>query len=137
MYLLDSNVISELRSEKRCDPHVKQWESGVSGSACFLSVVTILEIRAGIEKMRGKDADFSGLLEDWLNEKVKVVFRKRILGVSSTIAEGAGRISAERTRGLADCLIAATALEYRLQLVTRNVADFEDVQGLKVTNPWG
>ena len=136
MYLLDSNVISELRSEKRCDPRVKKWESGIAGTSCFLSVVTILEIRAGIEKTRRRDEDFAHLLEGWLNKKVKLTFQRRILGVTSLIAERAGRISAERTRGLADCLIAATALENRLQLVTRNVADFDDVQGLKVVNPW-
>lgn len=136
MYLLDSNVISELRSVKRCDPRVKVWERKTASRSCFLSVVTFLEIRKGIESMRGKDEGFAGVLELWLEGRVKPVFEKRTMGVSASVAERAGIISAQRTRGLADCLIAATALEHRLQLVTRNVADFDDVEGLKIVNPW-
>ncbi|YCM46961.1 type II toxin-antitoxin system VapC family toxin (plasmid) [Verrucomicrobiaceae bacterium 227] len=136
VYLLNPNVISELRSEKRCDPRVKDRESRTASRSCFLSVVTILEIRKGIELMRGKDKDFAKVLEVWLEKRVKPVFEKRTMEVSASVAELAGIFSARRTRGLADCLIAATALEYRLQLVTRNVSDFEDIDGLKVVNPW-
>lgn len=136
MYLLDSNLISELRSAKRCHPQVRAWEEKTPTRACFLSAVTIMEIRQGIESIRRKDPGFSQVLGVWLEVRVKPVFAKRILKVSASVAERAGVIAAQQTRGLADCLIASTALEYGLLLVTRNVSDFEDIEGLKVVNPW-
>ncbi len=137
MFLLDSNVVSELRSAKRCDPQVKAWESGTPLGSCWISVITLLEIRQGIGQMERKDGAFAEILERWLEDRVKPAFEGRVLAVTSRVAERAGRIAALRTRGLADCLIAATALEHRLVLVTRNVADFEDVAGLEVVDPWG
>ena len=136
MFLLDSNVVSELRSAKRCDPGVRAWERNTPLASCWISVVTLLEIRLGIGRIMGKDAAFAGILEAWLEQRVKPAFDGRTLTVTPPVAERAGRIAAERTRGLADCLIAATALEHRLTLVTRNVADFVDVEGLEIVNPW-
>ncbi len=136
MFLLDSNVVSELRSAKRCDPGVRTWERNTPLASCWISVVTLLEIRLGIGRIMGKDAAFAGILEAWLEQRVKPAFDGRTLTVTPPVAERAGRIAAERTRGLADCLIAATALEHRLTLVTRNVADFVDVEGLEIVNPW-
>lgn len=136
MFLLDSNVVSELRSAKRCDPRVRSWEQGTALGSCWISVVTLLEIRQGIGQVRDKDAAFATILEQWLEKRVKPAFDGRVLTVTAAVAERAGWISALRTRGLADCLIAATALEHRLVLVSRNVVDFEDLDGLKVVNPW-
>ena len=136
MFLLDSNVISELRSRKRCHPQVAAWESQTPLSSCWLSVVTLLEIRQGISQVELKDAPFAQVLHQWLETQVKPSFAERILPVSSTLAERAGQLAALRTRSLADCLIAATALEHQLTLATRNVADFEDIVGLKFVNPW-
>ena len=136
MYLLDSNVVSELRSAKRCDPRVRAWEQGTPLASCWISVITLLEIRRGIVEVERKDAAFSGILEHWLEERVKPAFDGRVLVVTPNVAERAGRIAAIRTRALADCLIAATALEHHLTLVTRNVVDFEVVEGLEIVNPW-
>ena len=105
-------------------------------ASCWISVVTLLEIRRGIDQIERKDPTFAAVLNQWLEEKVKPAFENRMLTVTPAVAERAGRIAAARTRGLADCLIAATALEHRLTLVTRNVADFDDVKGLGVVNPW-
>jgi predicted nucleic acid-binding protein len=137
MFLLDSNLVSELRSVERCHPAVREWEQGTPLDSCWISVITLLEIRRGIDQVERKDAPFAAILEQWLERRVKPAFAGRVLAVSPAVAERAGRIAAGRTRGLADCLIAATALEHRLKLVTRNVTDFKDVQGLEIVNPWG
>lgn len=136
MDLLDSDVISELRSAKRCDPRVRAWERKTPLASCWISVMVLLEIRQGICQVKGKDAAFASILEQWLEGRVKPAFEGRILAVTATVAERAGRLAALRTRGLADCLIAATALEHRLRLVTRNVAHFADLVGLELVNPW-
>lgn len=137
MWLLDSNVISELRRADRCHPAVKEWETRVELTACWISVVTILEIRRGICQVEGKDAQFASALDRWLETRVKPTFERRILPISTAIAEKAGRLASLRTRSLADCLIASTALSHKLTLVTRNLADFEDIKGLSLVNPWG
>lgn len=136
MFLLDSNVVSELRSVTRCHPQVRAWQQGTPLASCWISVLTLLEIRQGIGQVEGKDAKFARILERWLEERVKPTFEARALAVTPPVAERAGRIAAIRTRGLADCLIAATALEHHLTLVTRNVVDFEDLEGLEIVNPW-
>lgn len=136
MFLLDSNVISELRSAKRCDSSVRAWEQKTPLASCWISVMALLEIRQGICQVEGKDSAFAAILELWLEGRVKPAFEGRILGVTPSVAERAGRMAALRTRGLADCLIAATALEHHLALVTRNVADFQDLAGLVLVNPW-
>jgi predicted nucleic acid-binding protein len=136
MFLLDTNLLSELRSEKRCHPKVKAWQQRTSLASCWISVVNLLEIRQEIGQVERSDKAFATILNGWLENQVKRSFAGKIVSISPEIAERAGRISAERTRGLADCLIAATALERRLILVTRNVGDFEDVNGLKIVNPW-
>lgn len=136
MFLLDSNVISELRSIKRCHAQVRAWQDHTALENCWISVVTLMEIRRGIGQIERKDKEFAGILERWLEDRVKPVFEGRILAVTAPVAERTGRIATLRTRGLADCLIAAAALEHRLILVTRNVADFEDLEDLKIVNPW-
>lgn len=136
MFLLDSNVVSELRSEKRCHPQVRAWQQGAPLVSCWISVVTLLEIRQGVCQVMAKDVAFAGILDRWLEARVKPTFDGRIIAVTPLVAERAGRIAAMRTRGLADCLIAATALEHHLTLVTRNVADFQDLEGLEILNPW-
>lgn len=136
MFLLDSNVISEMRSKTRCDARVRAWEHGTPLVFCWISVIVLLEIRKGVELMRKRDTVFAKTLETWLEERVIPAFDGRILPVTRAVADRTGRIAALRTRGLADCVIAATALEHGLTLVTRNVADFEDLEGLELVNPW-
>ena len=105
-------------------------------AVCWISVVILLKIRQGIELVTRKDEKFAVILEHWLRDRVKPSFGSRTLLVTPTVAERAGRIAAVRTRGLADCIIAATALEYHLTLATRNIADFDDIEGLQIINPW-
>ncbi len=134
-YLLDTNVLSELRNRKRCDPAVAKWQKSIDETVCFLSVISLTEIRKGINKIEKSDQRFADHLERWLSETLKGKFGGRTILVDPEIAEEAGRILALRTRTAEDALIAATAKVYDLTLVTRNVADFEGL-GLHVLNPW-
>ncbi|MEM1295131.1 MAG: type II toxin-antitoxin system VapC family toxin [Verrucomicrobiota bacterium] len=134
-FLLDTNVVSELRRKQRCHPNVAKWQSDVESTGCFISVVTLMEIINGIEATKRRDAKFAVILERWYENQVLPSFSERILAMNSTIAEQAGQIMAIRTRSTADCIIAATALIHELTLVTRNVTDFSDT-GVDLVNPW-
>lgn len=134
-YLLDTNVISEMRKTKP-DPNVTSWLASIPKQDLHISVLTIGEIRKGIEKVtsRTKYRDLSRWLEDELQEW----FHARIIGIGSEVSNRWGRLCAETPRPLPaiDSLIAASALAHDMTLVTRNVKDFEDVSYLKILNPW-
>lgn len=135
MFLLDTNVVSELRKASRCDVRVAAWQAAQKPEVCFLSAITLLEIRLGIELARKKDRNKAKGLEAWLEERVKRSFAGRILPVDETVGEMCGRLHAERPRSFRDGLILATAAMHRLTVVTRNVKDFSD-GGVRVINPW-
>lgn len=136
-YLLDTNVISELIA-KHPNERVIQWLDQLDPASIYLSVITIGELRKGIEKLpasRRKDT-----LRTWLTDELLVRFRDRILvldvDVMLTWGELVGRPERSgRPLAAIDSLIAALALAHSCSLVTRNEADFKDT-GLKVTNPW-
>ena len=134
-FLLDTNVISELRKKHRCDPNVARWQSGVAAESCYLSTITLMEIVHGIELTQKKDAPFAATLKDWYQHQVIPAFKERTLGVTPTIAEATGKVMAIRTRSTADCLLAGTAIVHSLTLVTRNESDFSDT-GVMGLNPW-
>jgi predicted nucleic acid-binding protein len=134
-YLLDTNVLSALRNPKRCDPMVRKWQKSVSPTECFLSAISLMEIRKGIGQVIGKDPDFAEILDFWLERNVKQHFARRTFPINSEIAEEAGRILAMRTRTIEDSLIAASATVLQLTLVTKNVADFDDLD-IFLINPW-
>ena len=133
-YLLDTNVLSELR-RKQPDRHVVSWMESRPASALYLSVLSVGEIRHGV------DAHAAGgrrlALLDWLENDLPTFFAGRLLAVDLPVAERWGRLLAEASRPLAaiDTLLAATALHHRLTMVTRNVRDFA-IQGLDVIDPW-
>ncbi|MBZ9848545.1 type II toxin-antitoxin system VapC family toxin [Mesorhizobium sp. CA14] len=131
MYLLDTNVVSDVQ---RRLPKPTSWLASVDPTSISLSVITIGEIERGIVKQRKTDPDRAARLDVWLRE-LRRDNADRILAITEEVALVWGRITAGRTRGNADTLIAATALVHDLILVTRNVADFEDV-GVTVVNPW-
>lgn len=109
MFLLDTNVVSELRRASRCDARVAAWQAGQKPDACFLSAITFLEIRLGIELARKKDRNKAKALEAWLEERVKRSFAGRIIAVDELIGEKCGHLRAERSRSFRDGLILATA----------------------------
>jgi toxin FitB len=122
MYLIDTNVISELRKGKRCDPRVAAWFEKVSDQDLYFSVLMVGEIRQGVEKLRKSDARHAHALEKWLNEVIET-FGSRILPIDQKVAEIWGRLTAQGPVPVVDTLLAATAEAHGLTLVTRNVKD--------------
>lgn len=134
-YLLDTNVLSEIRKgPQRAQPEVYQWWLGMRDQELFLSVMTLGEIRKGIDRLGTRDISQTVALERWLDE-VKTTFRERVIDVSLAVAERWGKLQAMRSLPEVDALLAASVLEYDLTLVTRNEADFEGL-GIRVLNPF-
>lgn len=133
-YLVDTNVLSELR-RRRPEPGVVEWFSGRPARALFLSVLTLGEIRKGVESLT--DGEPRLKLLDWLETELPAFFAGRILPVDLQVANRWGRLLAEMRRPVPaiDSLLAATALHHELRLVTHNEKDF-DYPGLEVISPW-
>ncbi|TPL93461.1 type II toxin-antitoxin system VapC family toxin [Mesorhizobium sp. B2-3-12] len=131
MYLFDTNVVSDVQ---RRLPKPTAWVASVDPASISLSVITLGEIERGIVKQRKVDPVRAARLDIWLRE-LRRDNADRILPVTEEVALAWSRITAGRTQGSADMLIAATALVHDLVVVTRNVADFEDM-GVTVLNPW-
>jgi predicted nucleic acid-binding protein len=133
-FLLDTNVISELRKGKRANPHVRSWFSALDPSAIGLSVLTIGEIRRGIENVRRRDAEAARALERWLR-RLALEHGDRIFPIDSSIAEEWGRLNVPNPLPVVDGLLAATAKLRGLTLATRNVRDVART-GVRVLNPF-
>lgn len=133
-YLLDTNVLSELRKGMRGDERVRAWAQAVSGDRHFLSVLSLGEIRKGIERLRRKTPEKCEVFERWL-QRLSVDYAGDILEVNDAIADHWGRLEASRTRPVIDGLLAATALEFGLNIATRNTRDFAGT-GVKLVNPF-
>jgi predicted nucleic acid-binding protein len=131
-FLLDTNAISEIRRGR--DPNVQAWAGAVSDGDLHLSVLTLGEIRKGIERLRVRDAPQADVFAAWLAE-LQTRFAQRILPVDTRIAQTWGRLNARTPRNTVDSLIAATALVHGLAVVTRNTADFEGCD-VGLLNPW-
>ena len=134
-YLIDTKVISELR-RKQPDANVVAWFERRTPQSLFLSVLTLGEIRKGIERLI--DAKRRQILVDWLQVELPTFFLGRVLSVDAPVADRWGRLQGEASRPLPaiDGLLAATALQHDLTLVTRNVKVFQDL-GVNIVNPWG
>ncbi|MCA3288424.1 MAG: type II toxin-antitoxin system VapC family toxin [Roseomonas sp.] len=133
-WLVDTNIISEVRKGARCHLAVAAWWSGVEDRDLFLSTLTIGEIRRGVEAVRTREPDKARALEAWL-QAIMQAFGPRILGIDAAVAESWGRISAIRSVPVVDALLAATASVHGLILVTRNATDVAGL-GVRVLNPF-
>ena len=133
-YLLDTNIISEIRKGPRCHPNVAAWYSNIEEESLYLSVLVLGEIRKGIEGLRDRDAGKANELDLWL-EQLQTSFQSQILPVDTAISQEWGRLSSLHTVPVIDGLLAATATAHRLVLVTRNTRDFADL-GIHLLNPF-
>jgi toxin FitB len=136
-YLLDTNVISELRKIRAGKAHsnVAAWADSVDASDLYLSVITLQELEIGILLIERRDASQGALFRAWLNGHVLPAFTGRILAVDTAVALRSARLHVPDLRPVRDGLIAATALVHGMTVVTRNVADFEPT-GVLTLNPW-
>ena len=133
-YLVDTNVVSELRKGRRCDPGVASWFAQVSSDEIYLSVLFLGELRKGIERIRRRDEPAAQALEDWLQELV-ATHSDRILPVDQAVADQWGRFNVPDPLPVLDSLLAATARVHGLTLVTRNLKDVERT-GVDCLNPF-
>ena len=134
MFLIDTNIISEVRKGARCDSRVAGWYAGIEDADLYLSVLVIGEIRKGIDSARPRDPRKADVLEGWLQE-VERAFAERILPVDARIADSWGRMSALRPIPVVDGLLAATAKTHNMTLVTRNASNVQGL-GANVLNPF-
>jgi toxin FitB len=132
-YLLDTNVVSELR-KRDPDPHVLAWYATVTSAELFLSVLTIGEIRLGIQRLRRKDEPQAALLEQWL-QGLHVTYRDHLVDVDADVAEEWGRLNIPDPLPVIDGLLAASAKVRGWTLVTRNLADLQH-SGVALLNPF-
>lgn len=137
MFLLDTNVISELRKARAgtADPTVLAWANGVGANALFISAITVLELEQGVMLVERRDPKQGMALRAWLDGQVMPEFASRTLPIDVEVARRCAGLHVPDPRSERDALIAATALVHRMIVVTRNVADF-DKTGVRILNPW-
>ena len=137
MYILDTNVLSELRKTKsgRAAPAVVRWSDSVAQSELFLSAVAIFEIEMGILKVSARNDEHFRRLKSWFSDHILPTFSGKILPIDENVALNFARIMFPKTRPYRDALIAATAEYHGYTVVTRNVCDFADLP-IKLINPW-
>jgi predicted nucleic acid-binding protein len=137
MFVLDTNVVSELRKVRsgKADPHVARWADSVDAGSLHISAITILELEIGILQVEHRDPTQGAMLRTWLDTLVLPEFQGRILPVDTAIARSCARLHVPDPRAERDALIAATALVHGMTVVTRNLADFEPT-GVPLLNPW-
>ena len=137
MFVLDTNVVSELRKAKsgKADAGVIEWARGVQANALFLSAITLLELESGVLQIERRDASQGALLRTWFDQHVIPGFSGRILAVDTAVALRCARLHVPDPRAERDALIAATALVHGMTVVTRNVEDFAPT-GVALINPW-
>ena len=135
MFLLDTNVLSELRRRERTHPHVAGWIGSVDESELYLSAITILEIELGTLALERTDPTQGRLLRAWIQQKVLPSFAGRILAIDSAVAQCCARLHVPDPRPDRDAMIAATAIVHQMTVATRNTVDFEPMP-VALFNPW-
>jgi len=136
-YLLDTNVLSELRKARlgKADVNVTRWADRVDAASFFVSVITLMELELGVLLIARKDAKQGATLRAWLERQILLEFSERTLIIDTAVAQRCARLHVPDRRADRDALIAATALVHGMTVVTRNVADFAST-GALILNPW-
>ena len=137
MYLLDTNVVSELRKlgDGRADAGVAAWVSGRDAASFYISALTLMELEIGILRIERRDAGQGECLRTWMDQHVLPEFLERTLPVDSVVALKCARLHVPDPQAERDALIAATAIVHGMTVVTGNVVDFETT-GAEVIDPW-
>lgn len=137
MFLLDTNVVSELRKfgSGRADANVTAWLANLDAASLYLSAITLMELEVGVLRMERRDPNQGGMLRAWMTHRVVPEFQDRILPVEAAVALRCAALHVPDPRSERDGLIAATALVHSMTVVTRNIADFE-ATGVSLFNPW-
>lgn len=137
MYLVDTNVLSELRKARlgKADANVVAWADGVDAADLYVSVISLMELELGVLSIERRDARQGAVLRAWLEQKVIPEFAERTLPIDTAVALRCARLHVPDKRDERDGLIAATALVHGMTVVTRNLADFEPT-GVTMVNPW-
>jgi predicted nucleic acid-binding protein len=137
MYLLDTNVISEFRksADGRINKSVKRWADEISPDLMFISAISVLELEIGVLQIERRDKKQGLILRKWLNKNVLPAFLDRVLPVDLAVAQRCASLHVPNPKSERDAMIAATAIEHRMTIVTRNVSDFSQ-SGVKIFDPW-
>ncbi|WP_028134814.1 type II toxin-antitoxin system VapC family toxin [Bradyrhizobium japonicum] len=135
MFLLDTNVISELRRPDKAHRNVVAWANTIPAASFFISAISILEIELGARLIQRKDTTQGTVLRNWIDNHILARFDGRILAIDTAVAQRCAQLHVPSPRAERDALIAATALVHSLTIVTRNVGDFEST-GVVLLNPW-
>lgn len=137
MFILDTNVVSELRKAKagKADANVVAWATAQDPAALFLSAITLLELEMGVRLAERRDSAQGAVLRAWMADRVLPAFVGRVLPVDGPVALCCAALHVPDPRSDRDALIAATGIVHAMPIVTRNVADFAPT-GVKIINPW-
>lgn len=137
MFILDTNVVSELRKVRlgKADVNVSRWAESVDASNLFVSAITVMELELGVLSVERKDTTQGAMLRLWLEQQVLPEFSSRTIPIDTAVAQRCAQLHVPDKRGERDALIAASALVHGMTVVTRNVADFKPT-GVTIINPW-
>ena len=138
MFLLDTNVVSELRKARsgKANPGVTGWAGSVPRTLMFVSVISVHELEHGVLLVERRDLTQGRLLRTWLDQGVMPAFQDRFLSVTVDIARLAATLHVPNPAPFRDALIAATALHHDMTVITRNIGDFERFDEVRAANPW-